>query len=131
MSQIREYDHTEIKAIIAIDFDLTICMSHYPKLGLERENAGNVIRQLVKDGYGVIINTCREGLAVADAIHWLETHQIPYHYLNCNFPHIIELYSADCRKISADLYIDDKCLMGLPHWNEIYNILNQRSWVRK
>tara|TARA_R110002124_G_scaffold251066_1_gene416243 strand:- start:936 stop:1322 length:387 start_codon:yes stop_codon:yes gene_type:complete len=124
-SQIREY-YPEFKAILAIDFDLTICMSHYPKLGLEREGAGNAIRQLVADGYGVIINTCRDGLAAADAIHWLDTHNIPYHFFNCNFPHVIQQYSADCRKISADMYIDDKCLMGLPHWNEIHKIINKK-----
>jgi hypothetical protein len=34
------------------------------------------------------------------------------------------MYSADCRKISADIYIDDKCLMGLPEtWEEIYNLI--------
>ncbi len=125
MSQIREYC-TSFKAILAIDFDLTICMSHYPALGKEREDAGLYIRQLVQDGYGIVINTCREGLAVADAIHWLEHHKIPYHFINCNFPHIIQEYSADCRKISADLYIDDKCLTGLPPWNEIYRLIKNK-----
>jgi hypothetical protein len=38
------------------------------------------------------------------------------------------MYSADCRKISADIYIDDKCLMGLPEtWEEIYNLINKKA----
>lgn len=114
------------KAILAIDFDLTICMSEYPKLGVERKDAGHFIRLLISRGYGVVINTCREGVALADAIKWLHDNNIPYHYVNCNFPHLIEEYSADCRKISADLYIDDKCLTGLPEWGKIYKLIQQK-----
>ena len=114
------------KAILAIDFDLTICMSNYPELGMQRKDAGHFIRLLISRGYGVVINTCREGVALADAIKWLHSNNIPYHYVNCNFPHLIEEYGADCRKISADLYIDDKCLTGLPEWKEIYNIIKDK-----
>jgi hypothetical protein len=125
-SQIVEYDSGNFKAIIAIDFDDTICMSHYPELGMQRSNAGHYIRKLVKEGYGVIINTCREGIPLANAIKWLHKNAIPYHYVNCNFPHLIKFYKADCRKISADMYIDDKCLTGLPEWEEIYKIINNK-----
>jgi hypothetical protein len=121
-SQIKSYN-PNFKAVLAIDFDHTICISDYPNLGMERKDAGYYIRKLEQEGYGIVINTCREGIALADGIKWLHKNAIPYHYVNCNFPHIIEMYSADCRKISADLYIDDKCLTGLPEWSEIYNII--------
>lgn len=75
--------------ILAIDFDLTICMSDYPKLGQQRFNAGYIIRKLYDEGFGIVINTCREGHALSDAMHWLKEHNIPYHYVNCNFPHLI------------------------------------------
>ena len=84
------------------------------------------MRQFVKQGYGIIINTCRTNEAQADAIKWMRKNDIPYHYINCNFPHLIEEYSADCRKISADVYIDDKCLTGLPEWGDIYNIVTKK-----
>jgi hypothetical protein len=125
-SQIIEYDHINFKAILAIDFDLTICMSEYPDLGAQRKDSGYYIRQLAAEGYGIVINTCRSGVALADAINWLHKNSIPYHYVNCNFPHLINLFKSDCRKVSADLYIDDKCLTGLPEWCEIYNIINQK-----
>ena len=125
MGQIRQYV-TPFTAILAIDFDLTICMSDYPDLGPERENAGLVIRKLMAQGYGIVINTCREGLALSDAIHWMEEHNIPYHYLNCNFPHLIEKYGADCRKISADMYIDDKGVDPLDKWLKIYLKIKQK-----
>ena len=117
---------TEFKAILAIDFDGTICMSNYPSLGKERKDAGIVMRKLINEGYGIIINTCREGIPLYDAILWMDHNGIPYHYINCNFPHVIEMYRADCRKISADIYIDDKCLTGLPEWREIQKIVNNK-----
>ena len=41
-----------------------------------------------------------------------------------DLPQSIEYFKQDCRKLSADVYIDDKCLMGLPDtWEEIYNIV--------
>ena len=85
--------------------------------------AKHFINRFVKEGYGVVINTCREGVALAKAIVWLNNHGINYHYVNCNFPHIIQSYGADCRKISADVYIDDKCIGGLPNWIGIYSKL--------
>jgi hypothetical protein len=114
------------KAILAIDFDQTICLSKYPKCGPMRPGASSVIRRFAEQGYGIVINTCREGLALADAINWLHDHAIPYHYVNCNFPHLINEYGADCRKISADVYIDDKCLTGLPNWGEIEEIIREK-----
>jgi len=117
---------TNFKAILAVDFDLTICDSNYPKLGDEIQNAGYYIRKLVKEGYGIIINTCREGFPLTDGVIWLHRNGIPYHYINCNFPHIIMEYGADCRKISADLYIDDKQLGGLPSWKVIYEAIIEK-----
>jgi|TARA_R110000850_G_scaffold90138_7_gene192402 hypothetical protein len=125
-SQILDYDHKDFKAILAIDFDHTICMSEYPDVGVQRKDSGQFIRKLAEEGYGIVINTCREGLALATAIKWLNKNKIPYHYVNCNFPHLIELFNADCRKISASVYIDDKCLTGLPAWKDIYKLINEK-----
>lgn len=124
--QLKKYNKDNFKAILAIDFDLTICMSNYPELGEEREGAGDVIRALVHEGYGIVINTCRAGRFQGMAEKWLEENHIPYHFINCNFPHLIEFYSSDCRKISADLYIDDKCLGGLPPWSEIHEMITEK-----
>ncbi len=124
-TQIVKYN-TNFKAILAVDFDQTICMSEWPTLGMQRKEAGNTLRLLALQGYGIIINTCREGLALADAINWLHQNNIPYHFINCNFPHVMSMYGTDCRKISADVYIDDKCLTGLPSWGDIYKILEKK-----
>jgi hypothetical protein len=126
MGQIQKYHYGEFTAILAIDFDLTICKSKYPDTGKEIKDAGKYIRKLVDEGYGVVINTCRNEVALAAAIVWLHEHNVPYHFINCNFPEIIQLYHGDCRKISADMYVDDKCLMGLPKWKKIYKIITKK-----
>lgn len=112
--------------VLAIDFDHTICISDYPRLGEMREDAAEVIRKLHEEGFGIVINTCREGRALSSAIDWLDENNIPYDYVNCNFPHLIERYNADCRKISADMYIDDKNVEPLPEWKKIYEIIHNK-----
>ena len=98
----------EPKHILAIDFDLTICMSDYPKLGPIREGAKEAITKLYNDGFGIVVNTCREGHPLSDAMHWLKDNDIPYHYVNCN------------------MYIDDKGVEELPSWNKIYKIISKK-----
>ncbi len=66
MSQIRKYQ-TSFKAILAVDFDGTICDSNWPECGPQRDMAKHFINRLVKEGYGVIINTCREGISLSNA----------------------------------------------------------------
>lgn len=105
-------------------------MSEYPALGKERRLASIVINKFILQGYGIIINTCREGIALADAIEWMKKHHIHYHYVNCNFPHLIRKFSADCRKISADVYIDDKNLGVLPSWGDIYKQVERQFNIK-
>lgn len=114
------------KAIIAIDFDGTICEVSYPKVGEERKGAKKYINRLYKKGYGIVINTCRTNEAACAALKFLKKRGIKYHYFNTNFPHLIEEYGNDCRKISADVYIDDKCLFEIPSWKNKYKIIKNK-----
>ena len=114
------------KAILAIDFDGTIVEAKYPNIGYLREGAKEYINKLYEEGYGIVINTCRTGIMEADAINFLARNGINYHYINCNFPYLIEMFGSDCRKISADVYIDDKCLFEIPSWEEKYKMINSR-----
>lgn len=114
------------EVIIAIDFDGTICEVSYPKVGDERVGAKEYINKLYEEGYGIVINTCRSQRAAVLAMDFLDKRSIKYHYFNTNFPHLIELYGNDCRKISADVYIDDKCLFEIPTWEEKYKIIKTK-----
>jgi len=115
------------KFTIAIDFDGTIVEDKYPKIGNMIFEAEKYINLLYYQGCNIIINSCRTGLFQGDMQMYLIKNNIAYSYINCNLPNKIEKHGEDCRKISADVYIDDKCLMGLPKtWKEIYDILQNK-----
>lgn len=114
------------KLVLAIDFDGTIAELSFPQVGALRKGAAKYIRKLYDDGHYIIINTCRSGKFEGMAHDFMQDHGIPYHYMNSNLPALIIEYGQDCRKISADYYIDDKCLLGLPSWEQIYDIINER-----
>lgn len=116
-----------LSKIIAIDFDGTIVESAFPGIGKIKKDASKYINLLYKEGYIILINTCRTGSYEGDVENFLQRCKIKYHYINCNLPSQIEFFGQDCRKLSADLYIDDKCLMGLPEtWEEIYKIIKEK-----
>lgn len=112
--------------IIAIDFDGTIATINYPECGELIEGAKETINKLYSDGYFIIIWTCRYGEAAELAKKFLNDNEINYHTFNEHSPELIELYNNDTRKISADVYIDDRQLGGLPSWEEIYKILKEK-----
>lgn len=116
--------------VLAIDFDGTIAELSFPKVGALRKDADTVIRKLYDDGHKIIINTCRSGKFEGMAHDFLKEHGIPFHFINSNLPELIVEYGQDCRKISADIYIDDKCLTGLPSWKEIYNIIKSKTYAQ-
>jgi hydroxymethylpyrimidine pyrophosphatase-like HAD family hydrolase len=113
--------------ILSIDFDGTICEQSFPEVGALRKNADKYIRKLYEDGHEIIINTCRTGKYEGMAQDFLDANNIPYYYINSNLPEVISKYKQDCRKISADVYIDDKCLMGLPSWKKIYKLIKLKD----
>tara|TARA_R110000796_G_scaffold59371_1_gene136801 strand:+ start:7933 stop:8304 length:372 start_codon:yes stop_codon:yes gene_type:complete len=114
------------KLVLAIDFDGTIAELSFPQVGALRKGAAKHIRKLHDDGHYIIINTCRSGKFEGMAHDFMQDHGIPYHYMNSNLPELIVEYGQDCRKISADIYIDDKCIGGLPSWEQIYQIIQER-----
>ena len=112
---------------ISIDFDGTIVDEAFPGVGKMKPKANVFINKLYDQGCKILINTCRTGSYEGDAENFLKRMNISYHYINCNLPQSIEYFKQDCRKLSADVYIDDKCLMGLPDtWEEIYNIIQTK-----
>lgn len=113
---------------LAIDFDDTIVESLYPNIGELRKDAKEIINKLYEEGHYIIINTCRAEDYELMAEQFLNQHQIHFHKMNANRAQDILFFGMDCRKISADVYIDDKNLMslisGMPPWKEIYKFIN-------
>lgn len=108
---------SNIPDILAIDFDGTIVEDKYPEIGQMRPKAAKVIGRLKKD-YFLILNTCRTGEKLNEALSFLDRHGIQFDLVNKNHPALIEKY-GDTRKIFADYYIDDRNLAGLPPWEDV------------
>lgn len=96
--------------IISIDFDGTIVENKYPDIGNPIPMAIPVINAWKKRGHTIIINSCRCGIHQARMEAWLIRNHVPHDYINENAPERIAQYGCDCRKISADIYIDDKSI---------------------
>lgn len=109
--------------IIAIDFDGTIVENKYPEIGSLRPGAVEAIKQLRRDGYVLLLWTCRSGLELGRAVKFCAENGIRFDGINQNLRSEIVKYGSDSRKIGADIYIDDRGLVELPEWSEIYRIV--------
>lgn len=94
--------------IIAVDFDGTLCKECYPNMG---EANRELIDELVvrkQKGDKLILWTCREGSSLKEALEWCKHQGIIFDAVNDNLEEIKQKYQHNSRKITADLYIDDK-----------------------
>lgn len=99
--------------VVAVDFDDSIAYTHYPTIIKPLPHAMDVLRVLMDDPYTVLILwTCREGEYLQQALDFCELYGIKFDYVNENCKRNLDLYTVDCRKVSADIYIDDKSYQG-------------------
>jgi len=109
---------------LIIDFDGTIVEAKWPEIGEMKPNALTVINRLYDAGHKIVVNTCRVDQYAAAAYSWLVDNGFKFHAFNENLPELIEFYGSDTRKLSGDVYIDDKNLGGIPDdWEEIWKQL--------
>ena len=103
--------------IIAVDFDGVITEQvAWPEIGTIAPDCKSVMQALSKEGVTWILNTCRVDNYLLDALDFCMEHKLPITKANCNLPERIAMFGGDCRKVSADVYIDDKNLNGFPGW---------------
>lgn len=114
------------KLVIAVDFDGTIVEHNFPKIGDLLPFAKEVINKLHKEGYYIIIWTCRGEYSLIDMINFLDKNKIHYDKINENAPYEI-LGFKPFPKIVADIYIDDRNLGGFPGWLKTYKILTEKD----
>ena len=99
--------------VVAVDFDGTITKKQeYPEVGEINDRAIEVLKKMQKK-YTLCLWTCREGKELDDAIKALKERGLEFKYVN-ESP-----YESDCRKIIADVYIDDRALGGITDWDII------------
>jgi len=94
--------------IIAVDFDNTLCFSNWPELGEPNLPLISYLQQQKASGSKIILWTCRAGKPLEDALIWCEHQGLSFDAINDNLPEIIELYGNNSRKITCDIYIDDR-----------------------
>jgi hypothetical protein len=100
--------------VYAIDFDNTIAYTNYPTILKPLPYAVEVLRVLTKDPYSTLILwTCREGDDLKEALNFCDICGIKFDYVNENCKRNLDLYKVDCRKVSADVYIDDHSYQGI------------------
>lgn len=118
----------EIK-IISIDFDGTIVAEKWPEIGPEIPGALDAIRQLDAWGYGLILNTCREGGLLQAALDWLQENNALecFDAINDHHPEVIRQYGTSPRKIAADCYIDDRNFYGRPDWRFALDVFRPKD----
>lgn len=113
--------------IIAVDFDGTIVEHKYPKIGKEIPFAILTLKRLQAEQHQLILWTIREGKLLEEAVNFCSSRGLEFYAVNANHPdEETKMYSAPCRKLKADLFIDDRNVGGLSDWGEIYEMVSNR-----
>lgn len=116
---------------IAVDFDGTIVTHAYPEIGKPIPFAIESLRKLQQeDGHLIILWSCREGKLLQDAIDYCHAKGLDFYAVNTNFPDEPVEDGLTARKLTADLFIDDRNLGGLPDWGVIYQMIHSGQALR-
>lgn len=91
--------------IIAVDFDETLQIAGKPNISLFRS-----LISKQKQGNAIILNTCRQGKRLDEAVAFCLKNGLRFNAINENIPQIIRRFGYNPRKIYADMYIDDKAV---------------------
>lgn len=108
--------------IIGVDFDGTIVEHKFPEIGEPLPAAFDVLKQLKRAGYKLMLWTCREDLPsrplLTEATEFCRNHGIVFDYVNAS-PR--DYRPEDClrRKPDMDVLIDDRVLGGFAGWDAI------------
>lgn len=118
--------------VLAVDFDGTLVENEWPEIGDFKEGAEDAIKELKDAGWTLVLWTCRSGEDLEKVKDYLEEKELEFDYYNNNTGVLIEFFGGDCRKVSADYYIDDKTLLGPEiNWGvfkkELLSIYDERN----
>ena len=109
---------------IAVDFDGTIVTHAYPAIGKPIPFAIDTLKRLAQEGHQLILWSVREGQLLQDAIDYCKERGLEFYAANTNFPGEEGIHDGmTARKLTADLFIDDRNLGGIPDWGIIYQMV--------
>lgn len=113
--------------LIAVDFDGTIVEHRYPEIGKEIPFAISTLKRLQEEHHRLVLWTVREGSSLKEAVEFCRRRGLEFYAVNANFPEEeAKLGTSPCRKLKADLYIDDRGVGGLPDWGVIYEMIHNK-----
>lgn len=110
---------------IAVDFDGTIVEHDYPRIGKEKPFALETLRMLMADGHKLILWTARDGERLQEAVEFCRRGGVEFYAINSNTPQSGLSFGSNglSSKVTADVYIDDRNIGGIPDWGTIYEII--------
>lgn len=114
--------------VIAVDFDGTIVEHKYPQIGKEIPFAIATLKKLQAERHLLILWTVRENDLLEDAVEYCRKRGLEFYAVNANHPdeQVKPNQASPCRKVRADMYIDDCNVGKLPDWDAIYEMVHNR-----
>lgn len=115
---------------IAVDFDGTIVTHEYPRIGKPIPFAIQTLKQLQDiDHHQIILWTVREGELLQEAVDYCKSKGLEFYAVNSNYPEE-DPTTRPNRKLTADVFIDDRNLGGLPDWGVIYQMIHSGNALK-
>lgn len=102
---------SKVRKAIAIDFDGCLFEAAWPTVG---EPILDVIQAAIREkqnGAALILWTCRVGQPLSEAIEACRQYGLEFDAVNANLLERLQAYGADCRKVEADEYWDDRAVV--------------------
>ncbi len=94
--------------VFAVDFDGTLSMGAWPEVGPANKRLIDFLIRKQKEGDKLILWTCRAGEPLERAVEFCRDNGLHFDAVNDNLPETIEKYGENSRKITCDVYIDDR-----------------------
>lgn len=123
-----------LRKVIAIDFDGCLCENKWPEIGEPYIGVFAAAIEEQKKGTAIILNTCRFGDLLKQAVDFCAENGLVFDAVNENLQERIDAYGGDCRKISADEYWDDKAVQffkgrSLSDIKDVFEVV--KRWWKK
>lgn len=99
-----------MRKAIAIDFDGCLCSDAYPVIGEPNWDVIERAKQEQRQGAGLILWTCREGVLLEEAEKACKGWGLTFDAVNESLPDWIEAFKTQPRKVGASEYWDDRAV---------------------